>query len=280
MIIIKLCGGLGNQMFQFALYTKFISLGKDVKLDKRDIERSIFEVFDIDTEGIFADDTEKLSDRKRDIFSKVRRRLLGRKKTHYMEKVEGEYDEKIFEMSDKYLDGYWQTEKYFEGIKQSILQAYQFKNNLNSENERILKKIMSEETSVSIHVRMGDYNTEINQKIYGNICTEQYYETAIAYFEENYKNPTFFLFSNEPEKLGKLGQGRNTIVVDINSQPEMAWADMLLMSKCKHNIIANSTFSWWGAWLNTYSQKKVIAPKKWINNQAMVDICPEDWIRI
>ena len=287
MIIIKLCGGLGNQMFQYALYTKFKTLGENVKLDKHDIENhfnshqtNIFEVFELDTAGIFCDDAEKLSDRKQDILSKVRRRVIGRKKSHYVERIEGKYDDEIFKLSNKYLDGYWQTEKYFVDIRDAVLKTYQFNNELDDKNRDMLERITNAENSVSIHVRMGDYNTELNKKIYGNICTEQYYEGAMKYFEENYNNPCFFVFSNEPQKIGKIGTHGNVTVVDTNSALDTAWIDMFLMSKCKHNIIANSTFSWWAAWLNVYSQKKVIAPKKWINNQEMIDICPTEWIRL
>ena len=111
-----------------------------------------------------------------------------------------------------------------------------------------------------------------------SICTDAYYEKAIEYFTEKYEDPTFFVFSNEPQKVTDVINVPNAVIVDVNDELT-AWADMYLMSQCHHNVIANSSFSWWGAWLNENPHKEVIAPQKWLNGERTPDICPDTWLR-
>ena len=143
----------------------------------------------------------------------------------------------------------------------------------------MLEKISAEPCAVSLHIRLGDYTTPVNKEFFGGICTEEYYKNAVEYIKQKYENPKFFIFSNGEGNITEVLPDIDYELVNINDE-NTGWADMYLMSQCKHNIIANSSFSWWGAWLNQNENKTVVAPQKWINGQKMPDICPSEWIRI
>lgn len=174
-------------------------------------------------------------------------------------------------------DGYWQTENYFTLITPQIREYFTFDiTKLNEQSINLISEI-DKCHSVSVHVRRGDYLN--HSEVFGDICTVEYYQNAIAYLEEKYDNLFFFFFSDDSEWVKKVFLMKNSIVVDFNTDAA-SWQDMCLMSMCKHNVIANSTFSWWGAWLNKNSVKTVIAPKKWFRNNHAVNITPDSWILI
>lgn len=287
MIVIKMCGGIGNQMFQYALYTKFKEDGKEVYLDLDGFNEfiqnyswnDIFNIFDLSYNTVQDSEKRILCDFDTDLISRIRRKLFGRKKTHVFENQEGNFEPEILEMKDAYLEGYWQSEKYFVEIKDRIRDLYQFKSEPSNECKSVMKLIDEVRCSVSIHVRRGDYLKGINNSIYGGICNGLYYRNAIEYLKKKTEKPTFFCFSNDIEFCKNNFKDEDFIFVDCNNEYN-AWMDMMLMSMCKHNIIANSSFSWWGAWLNSNQDKIVVAPKKWLNTKEMKDICPEEWIRI
>ena len=133
--------------------------------------------------------------------------------------------------------------------------------------------------AVSLHVRRGDYLLAKNMSVLG-VCGLDYYKKAIEYVAKNVKNPYFFLFSDDiPWVEENLKINYPYEIVDINNGKN-SFYDLWLMKNCKHNIIANSSFSWWGAWLNENPNKIVVAPKKWMNTIKKVEVCPKDWIRI
>ena len=129
--------------------------------------------------------------------------------------------------------------------------------------------------SVSIHIRRGDYIKRKNIQRYSNICTEQYYDKAISYIKEKYPNAKFYAFSDDIKYLNDFCQKRNIMAVNTDRKMEDV-EEMMLMSKCKHNIIANSTFSWWASWLNKNYNKIVIAPSIWLNDIDYKDIYRDD----
>lgn len=282
MIMIHMMGGMGNQLFQYALYTGLQKQGKRVYLDYTTIRdemtrmrrETIFDVFELDR-SFSVDTTEGIAGELQKLFNRVFRKLT---KDNY-EKEDGTFDPEILNLKHGYLEGYWQSPKYFNGCEQVLRKRLRFKQELNVENEQVLRRIQSVDCPVSIHIRLGDYTTVENSALFGNICTQEYYTKAIAYICEKYRNATFFVFSNEPQKAMEIINIPNTFVVDINDEKN-AWADMYLMSQCHHNIIANSSFSWWGAWLNANEDKIVIAPKQWLNGKETKDICPASWLRM
>ena len=176
-----------------------------------------------------------------------------------------------------YLAGYWQSEKYFSFIEEKIKAEFTFKIEIDDINKKYLEE-MNKVESISLHVRRGDYLSSPSL----NVCTEKYYENAITYFRERIENPIFFVFSNDIEWCRQNINGKDIKYINVN-KGERSYNDMRLMSACKHNIIANSSFSWWGAWLNSNAQKIIVAPNKWINNSKNVsesDIIPEKWKKI
>ena len=286
MLIVELNGGLGNQMFQYALYLKLKALGKDVYIDDEIIVNKlnnsralkIFDVFDLDFEYCKKSVRNKMADVSIDPISRLRRKYLGttpHPDTLYTEMdLDNNYQPEIFEMDDKYISGCWQSEKYFDEIRGTILDNYTFKIH-ESEVDSYLSAITSE-TSVSIHVRRGDY---VGNAPYEGICTEEYYDSAIKYIKEHVKNPVFYVFSDDPEYAKRQFAGNEYKVVESFDGSKSHY-DMFLMSQCKHNIVANSSFSWWGAWLNQNPEKIVVCPERWSSKWGLKYTPCESWVKI
>ena len=184
------------------------------------------------------------------------------------------YSEKAFHTKSKYLYGYWMNDQYFRDIESELKTAFDFKN-IDDFNVKLSRQL-STENSVSLHIRRGDY---INLPNF-NICGESYYKNAISYIEENVRSPKFYIFSDDPEWCETyLKQFNIDYRIIKHNTGTTSFRDMFLMSKCKHNIIANSTFSWWGAWLNNNSEKIVIAPERWWKD-TVVSPVPSQWTKI
>ena len=267
MIIIKMNGGLGNQLQQYALYEKFLSLGKEVKLDiswfskemgkasKRELELDFFPnvTYEICKEEEIRDIVGN-----RNFIKKISERIHLTQSPFYVESQM--FDENLFQMENKVLEGYWACEAYYADIMKELQKKLEFPEIKNSKNIR-MKEMMEQINSISIHIRRGDYLTEENQRMFGGICTEEYYESAIEYMRERIEDIRFFVFSDDPVYARKKYPGKEFTIVDINHGKDSFW-DMYLMSCCKHNICANSTFSFWGARLNSYESKIVVRPLK------------------
>lgn len=289
MIIGNIIGGLGNQMFQYAFY-KYLSLHKKTNLK---LDLSLFddytlhngyeleEVFGIVDEIASVDEIDRCKS-KYPLLFKIENKLLSKNNIfgpkHFKEN-NFTIDDKVFNESidNFYIEGYFQTDKYIREIELEIRDLYRFKTELTDKEEVLL-----ENNCVSIHIRGGDYLTNVkDSKLFGNICTSNYYKKAIQYIKENVQNPKFLIFTNDIRYSKKILDGEQFQIIDWN-KGKNSFRDMYLMSLCKHNIIANSSFSWWGAWLNTNSSKIVIAPNKWFNSTSInqQDIIPHNWIRV
>lgn len=281
MIIIKVKGRLGNQMFDYALYKQLHSMGKVVKLDfsqlyLENIKNELTVFTGLDCEQATADDIARLGDCKKDLISKIRRKIGFRKKSHIYEK-NMEFLDGIFEIDNAYLEGFWQSEKYFPDVREQLLEDFSFR--VAGENNCRIIEQMKSTVSVSLHIRRGDYLEKKFRGIYGGICTERYYKSAIEYFKSRFLYVKFFVFSDDKEWAKKTFAGDDFLIVEGNGG-DQSYMDMCLMSQCKHNIIANSSFSWWGAWLNQNPSKIVIAPDRWLNNCEARDVCNPEWVRI
>ena len=292
MNIIRMSGGIGNQMFQYALYLKLVSLGKEVKFDdvteyELDNARPIMlSVFGIDYPKASREELVELTDASMDFLSRVRRKIFGRKSGEYHE-ASADYDETVLEKERAYLCGCFQSERYFKDIEHEVREAYRFRNVVVPEEIRggieTYERQIRESLSVSIHIRRGDYLDAAD--VYGGICTDAYYNQAIRYMIKKYEKPSFFVFTNDTfwaEKWCEVREretGKRFTVIK-GTDEETGYIDLMLMSRCKAHIIANSSFSWWGAWLNQNKGKIVIAPKKWINVCDYEDIYPLEWIRM
>lgn len=184
-----------------------------------------------------------------------------------------------FKYENELYRGTWQSEKYFFAAKDEILKSFVFRKEKLSERSKEFAKQIVKSNSVSIHVRRDDYLSPQYIYGFGGICTIDYYNNAIEYMDSCEKNIQYYIFSDDLNWVRDNLNVRNGIIVDFN-RGEDSWQDMYLMSCCKHNIIANSSFSWWGAYLNRNTNKIVIAPKKWWNSFEKDDVVPENWIRI
>lgn len=288
MIITKLKGGLGNQMFQYAIArslssknTVYLDLSflknnntSSVHFTKRDFELGIFPV------------SYKISlDKEREAFfsksfkNRILRKFLYGNLTHITQS-ENEIVN-IPPSKNIYLDGYFQSEKYFAHIRDILLADFTFPD-LDAENKIVQKKINTTENTVSIHLRRGDYLKPDVQKYHGSLPSEYYLE-AINFLEENFENCSFFVFSDDISYCKEIFKNIKNIEYIDHNHGNNSWKDMYLMTQCRHHIIANSSFSWWGAWLGQ-KDGKTIAPKNWFNKEVanfdIQDIIPQKWITI
>lgn len=267
MIIIKVNGGLGNQLQQYALYEKMKSLGKEVKLDiswfskemsgvsKRELELAFFPKAEPDI--CTPEEMQKILG-KRGTLKKVSEKLGISGKPIYVEHQM--YDDRIFLLDNKILEGYWACEAYYADILPLLQQKLQFPQSRNPKNQQLAEE-MQNCNSVSIHLRRGDYLTKENQEMFGGICTQKYYDTAIAYVKDEVSDVRFFVFSDDPAYAKEKYTGEEYTIVDMNHGKD-SFYDCYLMSQCRHNICANSTFSFWGARLNQNPRKYMIRPLK------------------
>jgi hypothetical protein len=294
MIIVKLSGGLGNQLFQYS-FGRYLSLKykTELKLDAQlNITASDFtprqlglSKYNIDLYFAEKNEIENYKFFTTGILSKIERKLIQifpfLNKKFIIEKTFENLGENLF-VDDCYYDGYWQSEKYFKSITEVLWSDFQLNSDLDNENKIIEEEILKS-TSISLHIRRGDYiSVNSNSKIF-SICTLEYYNEAVNYFNLKLVDPVFYVFSDDIVWAKENFKGDNFKIVDINQNDPHA--DLYLMSICKHNIIANSSFSWWGAWLNRNVDKVVISPKKWyndnsLNQKAVLSLIPDDWLVI
>jgi hypothetical protein len=277
MKVIRIIGGLGNQMFQYAFYLALKKKDPKVKLDVSDFKYYKLHAYQL--ENVFDLNGIKYSLPYNSFFLRIIRRIARidviREDTLYHPDV---LDIKGW----SYYSGYWCSEEYFKTIANEVRESFQFKNKLEDKNKELSIRII-ESNSVSIHIRRGDYvESEINRKIYGDICTIRYYLNAIERISQLVENPRFFIFSNDIEWCKENLSIKNSEFVDWNTGTN-SYIDMQLMSLCKNNILANSTFSWWAGWLNTNKEKIVTVPSRFFNDilQSNMDtLVPKEWIRI
>lgn len=294
MDIIRMSGGIGNQMFQYALYLKLVSLGKEVKFDdeteyKLDNARPVMlSVFGISYPKASGQEVTALTDASMQPLARIRRKLFGRKSAEYHE-ASADYDPQVLQMDNAYLCGCFQSERYFKDIEGQVREAFRFRSvpvpeGIREQIAGYEKQILAD-CSVSIHIRRGDYLE--TPEVYGGICTEAYYDGAMEYMMENFQDVHFFVFTNDAlwaeewcgEKRAQKG-GRCRFTVIKGTEEATGYLDLMLMSRCRNHIIANSSFSWWGAWLNPSPDKCVAAPVKWLNTRECNDIYTEDMVRI
>lgn len=180
------------------------------------------------------------------------------------------------------MTGYWQNEKYFKDSEAAIRRSFTFPC-ITCEANKVINERILESNSVGIHIRRGDYLLAQNAEIHG-ILNVEYYREAIDYMQKETKDPVFFIFSDDPEWVKGNIHINGTVYYVNGNQGREAYIDMQLMSYCRHNIIANSSFSWWAAWLNVNPNKIIVAPEDWFadrnKNELNKDIVPDKWIRL
>ena len=321
MVIVQLAGGLGNQMFQYALYLQLKALGREVKIDDvsgfaQDPQRiPALAPFGISYDRPSREEMVKMLDSSMMPWQRLRRKLFGRHKKSYFEGSKLFIPE-VLTWDDIYLEGYWQTEKYFQPVEGQVrdvydtdrLMAYLKRSGCwGAGGERRTRKMaqdyldeINNTCSVSLHVRRGDYLTPENQKLYGGICTDAYYIEGIRQMRERFPGCRFFLFTND--RAWAVQQSAEAVCQEAEAEKpsgyaeclfsaaDITWIDLqggdndyaefVLMSRCKHHILANSSFSWWASYLNKNPGKTVLAPQRWLNGTDDSDFYRADMCKI
>lgn len=286
MDIVFIDGGLGNQMSQYAMALNRARYKSKVILADRCRVHNGYEI-----DSIF---NISRPSRIQSFFCLILMHLLSLKGfgafisrllkklgvTQISENYHYGYDESFLKESKSFITIYyggWHHWKYIEHIRQKIQQIYTFPEFLNNKNNEICDSI-DWNNSIAIHIRRGDYMDSNNYEMFGAVCSEGYYRRAIEEMTKIVQHPLFFIFSNDIEWAKDLLKGYNYVCVDWNTG-KSSWEDMALMSKFQNIIIANSTFSWWAAWLGR-EDKNVICPFFLINNDKTSDIYPKSWTHI
>jgi hypothetical protein len=291
MIIANVIGGLGNQMFQYA-FGRALSLrhGVPLKLDLHEFcgytlhaGFMLHKVFGIPVEKAKSKDRRSVLGWRayRPALKILRRRHFERWRgdrllvqdlsvpaSHYVSKAS----------ADSYLLGYWQSEGYFAAIGDQLRRDFRFPQ-LAGENQAWARRIV-DANAVSVHIRRGDYVSDSQTLATHGVCSLDYYREAMAFVAERVPGAEFFLFSDDLEWARKTLKISHRHHFVLGNRPAGAHHDMHLISLCRHHIIANSSFSWWGAWLCDHAEKVVVAPSRWLAQIAMPEVVPQSWTRL
>jgi len=309
MIIVKICGGLGNQMFQYACaFALSERLKTGLALDVDDFKGDNLRKFALGEWQI--SENQKLISTHWDsrwnsvflapncffsnqipwpkcLFNFILHLFLRLRYWNWkiiVEKQSGHY-QNMFQLRDKkkriLLSGYWQSEQYFIDIEKCILDIFTPSQNLSHEDLTLASTMSKNPASVSVHIRCGDYLDNFHTWKTHYVCTPAYYKNAFHLMKEKLfpKNPHFHIFSDDPEWVKTNIEIPYPHTVVSNGK-RIESHEISLMSKCHHHIIANSSFSWWGAWLNRDKKKIVITPPRWFNNSNPTpDLIPKSWMK-
>jgi len=291
LIILHLSGGLGNQMFQYAFgRANATRLGAELKYELTNPTLTIHNGFEL--ERIFNIQASEATQADMKFVLGLQRYALIRKliKASGLQKLFNSFivQEPHFHFSPQmlrlqdhsYVNGYWQSEKYFSEVENEIRADFSFKLPLSQMNADIAERI-GNLNSVSLHVRRNDFANNAKINATHGLCPLDYYQSAIQYIAERIEKPFFLIFSDDPAWVKENLQIDSSCEYVDHNQGAESYNDMRLMSLCKHHIIANSSFSWWGAWLNSKADKIVVSPKSWFaNGTSSQDLIPQRWVKL
>lgn len=282
MITVHIIGGLGNQMYCYALYRTLLERGRDVRMDI-----SLYDYWDRSKRNVVAERkyeladvfniTERLTDRKigyaKWFMMRVLRKLRVSGGWLYLDNGKG-FQPEILDLKRGCLCGYWQSFKYSAEIEDILRKEFVFRKPMTDKTARVIDQIRNC-NSVSISIRRGDYLR------LGWSLPEEYYTGAIRYIQERVTNAKFFCISDDIDWCKKTYAGTNFTFVDLSSGDD-AYVDMQVISECKYNILANSTFSIWGAWLNRNPNPIIVRPERYLPSRPdkNKDLWPQEWISL
>ena len=295
MLIVKLTGGLGNQLFQYAIGRVMTEQSyQELRLDINSftwdkLRNYALSPFNLHARIASNDEIKKIKNYNVNIKDRILHKIKGKSIPYYLYSTIKEpifsFDTNFnkYRTKNVYIEGYWQSEKYFIQIRSLLLKEINIDDSKLSITMRSLKsRILNLENSVSIHVRRGDYISNTLTSEFHGSCDLNYYKNAMNVIEQSIETPIYFVFSDDKSYVKEMFENNENIIVVEGISFD--YEELLLMSYCKHHIIANSSFSWWGAWLNQNSNKKVIAPSRWFLNNEMQelsrDLIPLNWIKI
>lgn len=292
MIVVKLRGGLGNQLFQYAIGKRLSLYYKTaLKLDTTFFDLQLFEnktgstprCYELDQLNIHSGiatqaDIEQFSN-SGNLLHRIKKYSTQSK---YIAEKSFRFDSGFLNFGKScYLDGFWQCENYFKEIADALRNDLTFRGALDERNVVMESKIKTT-NAVSIHVRRGDYIHNDAAKKFHGICSLEYYKKAVELISKKIPDPHFFIFSDDLKWVAdNFCFDFPSTIVDINDSNRGA-KDIQLIRSCKHHIIANSSFSWWGAWLGNFNGKIVIAPKVWFADLSVdvSTVLPEKWYKL
>lgn len=277
MIIIKVKGRMGNQLFQYALYRKFEVMGKEVYIDNSVyFQENCPWQYELDMMGF----TPRVADKKdikrlaggENVWNKAWRRL-GLKSTYYCQ-TDSAYHKEILERDNIYLNGYWQSEQYFGDIRTQLLAGIKYSIERIEKNKEFYDNIENTE-SVCVTIRRGDYlsNPEVKKKYF--VCDKVYFESGMEKISRLVKEPVFFAFSDDIDWVRENVTFPGKVYFESGNDP--VCEKLRLMSACKHFVISNSSFSWWAQYLSVNEKKIVYAPRQWYADGRKTDIYQENW---
>ena len=292
MRIVQIIGGLGNQMWQYAM---LVSLRKHFPNEDVFYNTSFFNgyplhngfeldrIFNITAKQASTKDIRKVYHHfiGHNFYLRVYTHFFPALKTEVREKESEPYRKEIFEQKgDYYYNGYWADHRYFDSCRSELLKELSLKNPLDDQNQNLLKE-NDGKFVCSLHVRRGDF---LKDPDYAGICDLDYYQRAIEIVSSKYEKPIrFLIFSNDmdwcKENLANSFGNNEAIYVDWNKGND-SYKDMYLMSHCNANIIANSSFSWWAAYLNEVPEKIVVSPTNYKNKDMGFKVPLNEWICI
>ena len=289
MKIVNILGGLGNQMFEYAMYLALKNAHPEEEIKVCTRSYCGYDLHNgLEIQCIFGVNLKdatlwELSNLAYPFFNyktyQIMFHWLPKRRSMTIGTTQVPFNPSEVTRNDSvFYDGYWQNENFFKHIRKQVLQAYSFPLFKEKRNEVLAGKLLKS-NSVSIHIRRGDY---LKDPIWC-VCTPEYYAKGIEYLKEKEKLELLCVFSDDipwcKDNLGELARGIETEYVDWN-KGDQSFRDMQLMTYCKHNIIANSSFSWWGAWLGQRDKKIVVVPNVWCNKPIVNDPICDNWIRL
>lgn len=289
MNIVRISAGLGNQMFQYAFYLALKAENEETGIDISDFKYRKYhngyeleKIFNISPLVLEESQVKEIADTSKSLLDCIRRDIFRRKRqvkgTIYTEKGIF-YDDSVWNRENTFFQGFWQSWKYFDKIHDQVISQFQFKTPLSVINKAVADA-MKQCESVSIHIRRGDYTKKRRWNEIGSICSLDYYGWAMANIRQQLgEDVHYFVFSDDMAWVRKNLKIPNATYIDWNNNGD-SYIDMQLPSLCKHNIIANSSFSWWGAYLNQNPDKIVIAPNKWYRNNPTPDLLLPSWTQV
>ncbi|MDO4163123.1 MAG: alpha-1,2-fucosyltransferase [Bacteroides sp.] len=278
MRLIKMTGGLGNQMFIYAFYLRMKKRYPEVRIDLSDMVHykvhygyEMNRVFRLPhTEFCINQPLKKVVEFL--FFKKIYER---KQDPHSLRAFEKEYFWPLL-----YFKGFYQSERFFADMKEEVRKAFTFDlRNANEQSLRMMQRMDADANAVSLHVRRGDYLQPQHWATTGSVCGLPYYRNAIAEMNKRVARPAYYVFSDDMAWVKENLPLENAVYIDWNKGEE-SWQDMMLMSHCKHHIICNSTFSWWGAWLNPSADKIVLVPTRWFQHCDTPNIYPAGWTKV
>ncbi len=291
MVICQLLGGLGNQLFQYAAGRALsIRLGTSLKLDTSYYKSDPARRYELGHLNIEAASLTPLYDK---LFPLLPRRFALAKVLHkispllstplpnpmvLLQDPETGFDKRFLSVrGNVVLKGFWLSERYFVLIADTLRRELIFRQPPDTQNQAVLREIDATD-AVALHVRRGDYVA--NAKF--NAFDITYYQRAIQAISQQISHPHFFIFSDDPGWTQANIRTKFPCTYVSHNTGRRNFEDLRLMSRCKHFIIANSTFSWWGAWLSAHTGKQVIAPRQWLtsNTESTRDLVPNSWFRL